>query len=253
MRSAEPVVTSLRGPPSSLRARCLEPEWLDLLPADDPRAERSRRDLRRVNAWMGNARILERLLAAHCRAAPRSLTDLGGGDGQLLLELAMRLARRWPRVAATLVDRQSIVGERTAARVRSLGWDIEAVAADALEYVHDAQPARPAVVIANLFLHHLAETDLTRLLARLATLEVVFIACEPRRSSLGMVGSRMLWAIGCNQVSRHDAIVSVRAGFSGKELSALWPSASGWRLSEAPAGLFSHTFVACPTPRRCIE
>ena len=39
-------------------ARRLEAEWLDVLPASDPRAARSRRDLVRVNALMGNARIV---------------------------------------------------------------------------------------------------------------------------------------------------------------------------------------------------
>ena len=39
-------------------ARVLEPEWLDALPHEDPRARRSRRDLVRVNALMGNDRIV---------------------------------------------------------------------------------------------------------------------------------------------------------------------------------------------------
>jgi hypothetical protein len=54
----------------------------------------------------------------------------------------------------------------------------------------------------------------------------------------------LLWAIGCNAVTRHDATVSVRAGFSGNELSALWPADSGWQLTERRAGFFSHVFVA---------
>jgi hypothetical protein len=35
--------------------RRVESELLDQLPANDPRAIRSRRDLTRVNAWMRNA------------------------------------------------------------------------------------------------------------------------------------------------------------------------------------------------------
>ena len=38
--------------------RVLEPETLDHLAPDDPVAQRSRRDLRRVNAFMGARRIL---------------------------------------------------------------------------------------------------------------------------------------------------------------------------------------------------
>ena len=71
-----------------------------------------------------------------------------------------------------------------------------------------------------------------------------FIACEPRRSTLALAGSRLLGVVGCNDVTRHDAVVSVRAGFSGRELSALWPAAGGWKLDERARGPFSHAFVA---------
>ena len=43
-------------------ARTLEPEWLDELPADDPRAMRSRRDLLRINALMTNSTLVAREL-----------------------------------------------------------------------------------------------------------------------------------------------------------------------------------------------
>jgi hypothetical protein len=45
-------------------------------------------------------------------------------------------------------------------------------------------------------------------------------------------------------ITRHDAIVSVRAGFVGRELSALWPVDNQWQLSEQSAGWFSHCFIA---------
>ena len=40
--------------------RLVQPELLDSLPPDDPRARGSRRDLRRVNWWMGHHVILAR-------------------------------------------------------------------------------------------------------------------------------------------------------------------------------------------------
>ena len=57
------------------------------------------------------------------------------------------------------------------------------------------------------------------------------------------LGCRLMWLIGCNDVTRHDAVVSVRAGFTNRELSALW-TASGWKLEERAAPPFSHLFVA---------
>ena len=62
--------------------------------------------------------------------------------------------------------------------------------------------------------------ELLRLISQRAKL---FIALEPRRARWPLFCSRLLWAIGCNDVTRHDAVVSVRAGFNGKEISALWP------------------------------
>jgi hypothetical protein len=72
----------------------------------------------------------------------------------------------------------------------------------------------------------------------------LFVAVEPRRARWPLFCSRLLWAIGCNDVTRHDAVVSVRAGFSRNELSSLWPDKQNWQLTEQSAGAFSHLFIA---------
>ena len=64
-------------------------------------------------------------------------------------------------------------------------------------------------------------------------------------ASQALIGSRLLPALGVSADTRYDALVSVRAGFRGNELSRLWPmSGTHWRLREYPTGLFSHLFVA---------
>ena len=82
------------------------------------------------------------------------------------------------------------------------------------------------------------------LLTTAAKLATVFAAIDPRRWVWSLLGCRLLWLLGCNSVTRHDAVVSVRAGFAGQELSRLWPIAHGWALQESPANLSSHLFVA---------
>ena len=99
-------------------------------------------------------------------------------------------------------------------------------------------------MIANLFLHHFVEAQLSGLFAKAAHSAKAFIAIDPRRWTWSLLGSRLLWMLGCNSVTRHDAVVSVRAGFAGQELSRLWPSDRGWRLHERPANLSSHLFMA---------
>jgi hypothetical protein len=54
----------------------------------------------------------------------------------------------------------------------------------------------------------------------------------------------MLWLTGFGEVTRHDGPISVRAGFKGTEISALWPDLRDWSLTERRAGLFSHLFIA---------
>jgi hypothetical protein len=199
----------------ALSSRFLEREWLDDLPPEDPRAVRSRADLRRVNAIMGNARVIARELGGATRIA-----DLGGGDGSLMRAVERKLKRE---LEVTIVDR--IAG------------------LEVFEYL--AVPGRQLdAIVANLFLHHLTQADLRRLFALAAQRAPLFVACEPRRSRLALAGSRLMWFIGCNDVTRHDAVISVRAGFSGGELSAEWPKLESWTLSERAAPPFSHLFVA---------
>jgi hypothetical protein len=222
-------------------SRRVEPEWLDTLPVDNPRAMRSRRDLRRVNAVMLQTGLMARALLAHGRR-PRTILDLGSGDGAFMLAVARRLASRWPDVTVTLLDRQNIVSHDTVTAFSALRWTANPVAADLFEFLAQAAPVD--IVTANLVLHHFDTARLGELLARAAQRADLVIACEPRRGHFGLFGSRMLWAIGCNDVTRHDAAASVRAGFNGNELSALWPGHEPWALREGTAGLFTHRFVA---------
>jgi len=231
-----------------MNTRIVEAEWLDVLPPEDARAIRSRRDLRRVNLLMLQPGLMRRLLLRRCGPEkPRSVVELGCGDGTFMLRLARKLAPRWPGIAVALVDRQDIVGDRTRAAFQALGWKIETVKADVFDFLETDRPVAD-VVTANLFLHHFSEQQLSRLFARVAERTPFFAACEPRRSALALSASRLLWAIGCNDVSRHDATVSVRAGFADHELSALWPKDSGFDLFEHSAGLFTHCFVARRSP-----
>ena len=208
--------------------RELEPEWLDSLPPYDARAQRSRADLRRVNALMSNARHIARALGDSIRIA-----DLGAGDGSFMRSVVRRLRR--PNVEVTLVDRAMLPDE--------LRWRTTAVVADAHEFLARPGPRFDAIV-ANLFLHHFEPAPLRRLLALAARRAPLFVACEPRRSCVALQASRLLGVVGCNDVTRHDAAASVRAGFLGRELSALWPDPAGWRLAEGPARPFGHLFVA---------
>jgi hypothetical protein len=228
-----------------LTARQVQREWLDELPADDPRAVRSRRDLVRVNTWMMQPGIMARALLTHYGAVPpRAILDLGSGDGVFMLRVAALLARRWHDVSVTMLDRQDIVDPSTRHGFDALGWSSSTITGELFDVLREGRLPDVDTITANLFLHHFTDPQLAPLLARLAPLAPLFVACEPRRGALPLLGSHLLWAIGCNDVTRHDAVLSVEAGFNGRELSALWPEPGQWQLHEHAARLFTHCFVA---------
>jgi hypothetical protein len=216
--------------------RVIEPEWLDFLPAEDGAAVGARRDLRRINTIMGSARHLSRLLPP----GAQRIAELGAGDGQVMLCMAQRVKRAG--IEATLVDRAPAFKETTRRAFDACHWNVNTVRADAQSFLE--RGPRFDAIVANLFLHHFERRPLGRLLELIAERTSFFAACEPRRSGFALLGSRLLWGLGCNAVTRHDAVVSVRAGFSGRELSQLWPSAPGWRLDERAQAPFSHLFTA---------
>jgi hypothetical protein len=222
--------------------RAVLPELLDDLAPADPRALRSRRDLRRVNAIMRNAHIVAGVLARTFRRPPRCIADLGAGDGAWMAQLAAALPTHWSGVRAVLVDRQDTVTGGSLSALAARGWAPEAVMADVFDWLPGAGPVD--VIVVNLFLHHFEGDRLCQLLGMVASRCSVFVACEPRRSPVALHASRLLGLIGCNAVTRHDAVVSVRAGFAGGEITALWPRAGNWMVDESARGLFSHLFVA---------
>src|SRR5512138_3834928 len=87
-------------------ARVVEPEYLDTLSPTNPEAVRSRRDLQRVNWFMGSARLLTRALKSF---QPRRIVELGAGDGSLLLELARGVSPSWSETELLLLDRHALV------------------------------------------------------------------------------------------------------------------------------------------------
>lgn len=227
------------------RQRRVQPEILDELPADDPEAIHSRGDLRRLNWLMGNRRhLVGAMRAVISRQTAVRVVELGAGDGDLIGGLLRNLGEQVPPGELILVDRQPCVAQGTLGRLEESGWTTRVEEADVFEWL-DAFEADglPTFVLANLFLHHFPDEDLERLLAGVARIAEGFAACEPRRSRLAHRAASLIGLMGCNRVTRHDARVSVEAGFHETEISHLWPEA-GWSAIERAAGLFGHLFFA---------
>ena len=226
--------------------RVVVPELLDNLAPSDPNAARSRRDLRRIHRVMRSVSILrhaiERLELA---VAPRRILELGAGDGTLMLRVAQALQPSWPEVALTLLDRHDLLNAETRAGFESLGWTVTVLRQDALDWAVAGTSTPFDLCMTTLFLHHFPADPLALLMRAVASNAHAFVACEPRRSALASVGSGLVGLLGANRVTREDAVSSVRAGFSQRELTALWPSGgANWSCQEYQALPFSHCFTA---------
>jgi hypothetical protein len=209
--------------------RTLQPEILDSLPPDDPEAVRSRGDLRVINGVMGNHRWVLGEIARLRRPGERVL-EIGAGTGDLLLALAAGA------VAADGLD---------------LAPAPQGLPAGSAWHQSDVRSfegiGNYPIVVANLFLHHLTEADLRAMGGRIAGSARVVIACEPSRSR---VAALLAWgygmASGFGPVTRHDAQVSIRAGFLGSELPVtlgLEPPAWSVACRETGRGAYRMTAV----------
>jgi SAM-dependent methyltransferase len=226
--------------------RCVLPEVLDDLDASDPSARRARRDLQRVHSAMRSVAIMRRAVA-HLRLAarPHRILELGAGDGTLLLKFARSIRPSWDGVELTLLDRLDLLSSGTRDAYRDLGWRVTVLRADALTWAAEPHGMRFDLCFANLFLHHFDTAPLSILLRGVAAATDAFVACEPRRSALAHCGSRLIVFLGANRVTRKDAVTSVAAGFTARELSHAWSSIAGnWTIDEYPARPFTHCFTA---------
>lgn len=181
--------------------RTVKPEILDHLPADDPEAIRSRRDLRRINFLMGNERRVCRAIRKHPQAAAKGIVEFGAGDGVL----AGKIARIFPNSQVTACD--------LAPRPERLDERIVWVQGDILAA---GSPPSGGVLVANLFLHHF-ESPALQALGKLCRNFEVLVFNEPDRAALPHWLGAALWPM-VNRVTRHDMHVSIRAGFAAGEI-----------------------------------
>src|SRR5258708_9418552 len=120
----------------SLR-RSVEPEILAEVPAEARRAIQARRGLKRLTAFVLQTGVMAPILARQWPPAsppPRTILDLGAGDGTFSLSVARRLAARWGGVTITLLDRQNIVSQETRDAFAALGGKAETVTGDRVAY-----------------------------------------------------------------------------------------------------------------------
>ena len=223
------------GPPTSaapregadaghLLKRSCEPELLDGLPFDHPDAVHSRRDLRIVNRFMRSARWFGRTLPGLMRPGEPVL-EVGAGTGELGL----------------LLNSRSVALDGLDLCPRPARWPAGRAWHQADLRTFPGYGAYP-VVIGNLIFHQFSDPELAALGRTIRAGARLVVASEPLRSRLSQ---RMMAAVapllGANHVTLHDALVSIAAGFLGRELpEALGMDPAFWEVtcSSALPGIY---------------
>jgi hypothetical protein len=192
------------------------PEILDSLPADDPRARRSRRDLQAVDAFMGNTRWILRKI----RSLPSeggAVVELGAGEGRL----AEKMCKAFPRRRVVALD----FAERPPDLEERVDW----VRGDFFQTLTGTDGG---ICAGSLILHHFSDGALGELGRRMREFQIL-IFCEPLRSRVAL-GLSALARPFAGEVTRHDMPASIRAGFVPGELPGrLGLEASQWSWSES--------------------
>lgn len=196
--------------------RVVIPELLDHLPFDDSEAQRSRRDLRRINLFMGNERWICRAVQKFPEAAGNGIVEIGAGDG----ELCQRLASLIPEAQVKAFD--------LAPAPKSSGSRVIWHQGDLFKA---PVPTGGGVLVANLFVHHFEGEGLVSLGGWIRNFEVIILN-EPDRQRLPHVLGGLMHPF-MNRVTRHDMHVSIDAGFQRGELGNwLGLNGSDWQLRE---------------------
>ena len=190
--------------------RKVSPEILDELENDDPRAQRSRRDLRLINFLMGNERWILKQVAGE------RMVELGAGAGVL----TRKLAEKGPVTGLDFQEKPAAI---------EAGW----LGGDLFETLPQAAGE---VIVANLILHHFTDDALVRLGELLKEGELGcrrkrLVIVEPWRSRIALAEGYSLYPF-VNEVTRHDMMVSIRAGFRRGELAELLKLGPEWEWRE---------------------
>ena len=197
---------------------------------DDPAVDRSQLDralgfIRGVNKRLGGIKALiehlDRWSADWPQNTPISLLDIGTGSADLPLE-----ARRWALgrgfdLQITALDLHATTLELAGDHINQepeLAEGIDLVLGDALKLTDTFGPGSFDYVHAGMFLHHLKEVQILtvlRMMDRIARRGIIWN--DLIRSRRGAVVINLM-TLGREQIIRHDARVSVDAGFTKSEV-----------------------------------
>lgn len=207
------------------------------LPA--PLHVRALRGLERINRWSGSLGIVWspiQALAQAYGARPLRVLDIATGAGDVPIGLWHAARRNDCFLDIDACDRSLTALEYARERAEQARADVKFFRLDALA---DTIPAGYDVVISSLFLHHLGDEDIVRVLRHMAqAASQMVVVHDLARSAAGLVlahvGTRFLStsdvvhtdgprSVRAALTAEEARILSQRAGLSGATVSSCWP------------------------------
>jgi hypothetical protein len=216
--------------------RASEPEFLDDPAIDDGLATDSYRLMETVNRYFGGARVVLKFLSSeipHSRnLSPVRLLDIGAGSCDIPIQII-----KWARLKNIQMHITCLEKGSHAARLARLRLDSVPCPEICLlhEDVFAHEPAEPYdYALASMSFHHLSDEEIVILLNRLRRFVTRGVLINDlRRSAVSLLMTRLFLAWGHDEV-RHDAMLSIRRGFTQKELYGLLRKVEGVTVSIRP-------------------
>jgi 2-polyprenyl-3-methyl-5-hydroxy-6-metoxy-1,4-benzoquinol methylase len=197
-------------------------ELMDDETLDAAALRRNLADLRRINTLLGWTSFTTRAVARHVRATRLqsfSLLDVACGSADLPAATARWAAREGVHAEIVATDVQPVMLD--AAREQTAGVPgIRVERADALALPY--MPGRFDIALCTLALHHFESEQAVTVLANLARVGQHVLVFDVVRSRAAYAGAWLLTrALAMHPITRHDAPMSVRRGYTVSEVRAL--------------------------------
>lgn len=215
-----PATTDAR----SLASRDRQPELMDDPGIASGEHDRALKGLARLNRASRIEHTVYRAIEPFLSDEPLSVLDVAAGSGDLISALARRTAAAGYGVEFTGCDISETACEHMRSNFQRLGEPasgrLAAIRCDALR---DPLPRGHDIVMCHLFLHHLDDSDIVRLLRSMReSARRGVIISDLRRTrrgyALALLASRLLTR---SRVVHTDALLSVRGALTGAELADL--------------------------------
>lgn len=232
--------------------RVRTPELMDAPDARREDLDRALRFIRAINRRLGGAKALVSCLSQWSRNWPtdRPVTLLDIATGSADIPVA---ARRWAverghdlRILGVDFHETTLelAQEYVAAQPPEIREGVRLQRVDALKLTDAVEPGSYDYAHAGMFLHHLADIEAMTVLAmmdRIAKRGLVWN--DLTRSPFARFGVRVL-TLGANPMVKHDARVSVEAGFTRAEAVDLTRRV-GLEYCRYRSMFFAQRFVVC--------